>query len=229
MPDFNSKHASNISAKMSLYSIVSIIAIIIMCTAAWKMLDLAKTTHLSSIKSSGKATSKEHLQPKENSQNPFLRKLLIGFYQMSANLQKSKDRTALKENEIRAARLLRKYSKAQEIYKSHYGYYAADSTELIIEVDSKYTIIDQTLKVLNSSYNKESPANGYYYIELVKSSSKADSGSFILSAVPAEHGISGLNTICIFKGNKRAKILKKNNGGRPVFDISAIDNNWENL
>lgn len=99
----NTKNLAKNSAKMSLYSIFSIIAIIILCAAAWNMLDLAKNTYLKTNKSSGKTTPKE-AQPlvKKSNINPFFRKLLIAFHLAKANLKNTRDKVELKENEIKA-------------------------------------------------------------------------------------------------------------------------------
>ena len=80
---------------------------------------------------------------------------------------------------MKGAKLLERYAKAQEIYKDHYGYYASDASELIIEESGKYTIIDPTLKVLNASYNKENPTDSYYFVEPAKKGSeKAQAAAF---------------------------------------------------
>ncbi|MFH1093367.1 MAG: hypothetical protein V1739_04325 [Candidatus Omnitrophota bacterium] len=215
---------------MSLYSVLSIITAIMICAAAWNLLDLAKNIYRKNFKGSGKKTFQEKTVVSEPyQQNFFLRKLFVGYYLAKATFENTKDQAALKENEMKAVKLLRKYAKAQEIYKKHYGYYAGDASELIIEENGKYTIIDPHIKVLNASYTKENPANGYFYVELIKKGSEGHASSFLLSAVPAQYGISGLNTLCVLYINNQVKLLKKNNGGNPVFDISSIDSSWETL
>ncbi|MCG2711317.1 MAG: DUF2950 family protein, partial [Candidatus Omnitrophica bacterium] len=147
--------------------------------------------------------------------------MVAGFYLAAAALENIKDQGALKENEIKAAKILTKYAKAQEIYKKHYGDYAANASGLIIEENGKYIVIDSKLKVLNASYSKENPANGYYYVELVERGSKSHNSSFFLSAVPAQYGISGLNTFWI---DKRGVVMKKNNGAKPIYyNINFLD------
>lgn len=94
---------------------------------------------------------------------------------------------------------------------------------------SKRKIIDPQLKVLNASNSQKNPTDGYYFVEHVLKGTEGQNKAFFLSAVPAEYGISGLNTYCIIYQDNQAKTLKKNNGGRPVSSISSIDNSWENL
>ena len=230
MLNFNLKYKTNISGKMSLYSVLSIITVIIICTAVWKMFDLAKTTYMYTLKGTSKEMPKEKTAVKQDhGQNLFLRKLFVAFHLAAAALENTNDQARLKENELKATSLLKKYAKAQEIYKKHYGYYAEKASELIIEESGKYTIIDPTLKALNASYRKENPTDGYYFVELAKKGSEGHISSFFLSAVPAQYGISGINTICIFSLDEQTKILKNNNGGKPVFDISSLDSSWGNL
>ena len=213
-----------ISGKMSLYSAFSIISVIIICAAAWNLLDLAKITYLNTLKGSGKEIPKQQVVRITQQQNPLLRKLLVAFYLAKAEYETTKVQAALKENENKAIKLLKKNAKAQEIYKNYHGYYADNASELIIEENGKFTIIDPQLKVLNTSYNKENPADGYYYVEIVKKGSKGHVSSFFLSAAPARYGISGINTYCI---SNQTQVLKKNTRGKPVFDISSIDSSWE--
>ncbi len=224
---FNLKSKTDTSGKMSLYSALSIVTVIIICAAAWNLLNLAKTTYLNTLKGSGKKIPNHiETQPENIHQNRLLRKLFVGYHLAKAKLENINAQALLKENEIKAAQVLKKYAKAQEIYKEHYGYYAADASELIIDKNGKHIIIDPKLKVLNASYNKENPAHGYYYVELVKKGPEGRPVGFFLSAVPAQYGISGLNTFCI---NEQAQVLKKNTGGKPVFEILSIDSSWQNL
>ncbi|MCG2710908.1 MAG: hypothetical protein L6416_01030, partial [Candidatus Omnitrophica bacterium] len=53
------KSTTNISGKMSLYSALSIITIIIICAAAWNLLDIAKNTYLKTIKGTHTAPPKQ--------------------------------------------------------------------------------------------------------------------------------------------------------------------------
>ncbi len=222
--DKNSGRKTAISGKISLFSIFSIIAIIIMCTAAWKALDIAKDTYLKTIKNNQKtAPKKQSSKVNKTAMNPFLSKLFVGFHLAKANVENNKDIAAIKANESKAQDILKRYAAAQEKYREFYGYYAKNATELIIEENNKLTIIDPVIKVLNSAYNKENPQNGYFYIEIVKTGPKARPASFFLSAIPAKYGISGFNTYCI---NEQGKIRKSNTKGHPEFDIKIINDTW---
>ena len=55
---FKPKFKTDISGKMSLYSTLSIITVIIICAAAWNLLDIAKTTYLNTIEGKAKKNSK---------------------------------------------------------------------------------------------------------------------------------------------------------------------------
>ena len=193
---------------------------------AWNLLDLAKNTYLKTLNGQDKEAHRK--EPKQaDRQNPFLRKLFVGFHLAKASLETTIDQATLKENEIKAAKILKKYALAQEFYKQHYEHYAKNATELIIEEDGKYTILDPELKILKRSFNKENPANGYFYIEMVKTATEGLKNSFFLGAVPAEYGISGINTFCISSTDRI--IRQKNTGGEPVFDYSGVNSTWKNL
>ena len=92
MINFNLNNKTNISGKVSMYCALSIIAVIVICTAAWNMLDIAKNTYLHTLKGSKKEMPKEKTAIKQNyGQNFFLRKLFIGFYKALATLENAKD------------------------------------------------------------------------------------------------------------------------------------------
>jgi hypothetical protein len=210
--------------KSSLFSIFSIIAIFIICAAAWQFLSVAKSIYLKTIDSKSKQmpAKKEH-KPLYGQKN-LMTRLIAMYYLTQINFKDTKNKASIKENELKAAQLLKKYAKAQQKYKNHYGYYANDASELIIEESGKLNIIDEHLKPLNSATNTKSPFYGYFYIEIVKKGLNGHASSFFLSAIPAEYGVSATKTLCI---DETAQIRQKDTHGEPVFDIRIINDTWE--
>ncbi|MCP4649964.1 MAG: DUF2950 domain-containing protein [PVC group bacterium] len=153
---------------------------------------------------------------------------LTEYHNTESILKDSVDREKIIANEKSAAKLLKKYAAAQEIYRKYYGLYAENAAELLIEKKGVYEIIDDDLRILNSAKSKQRAMRGYYYIETVRITvGESDSkNSFMLCAVPAEYGRSGIHTLCINSQNQ-TMIFQKNNSARPIFHVKEINPTWE--
>lgn len=68
---FKTNYKKNISGRMSLYSVLSIITAIMICAAAWNLLDLAKNIYRKNFKGSGKKTFQEKTVVSEPYQQNF--------------------------------------------------------------------------------------------------------------------------------------------------------------
>jgi hypothetical protein len=244
----------NIKARMSLYSALSIIALMLLCTAAWNMLDIAQKTYKKMLTGNKKKHFHKHFDQKkvkkskipeeseiiENNKkslssekkiqtqtNPIYQKIMAGLYIAESKLKANNIRSSLQSNERNAVRILQKYAQAQKKYYDHYGHYAKDASDLIIKQDGKYTILDPDLSVLNSALSPEKASQGYFYVEITKPSLKTDKTiAYILNALPAEYGLSGLNTYCV---NQGGAVFQKNNGAKAVKDAKFLDQSWQTV
>ncbi|MFH1063241.1 MAG: DUF2950 family protein [Candidatus Omnitrophota bacterium] len=227
---------ANKYGRMSLFSIFSIIALILICITTWKMLDLGLDTYkkMATSKHQSKYSSKTPLKampvkanrklnqlpkPQKMSReshiqaqtNPILQKLAVGYYILKAKLENANNQQLIAQNEKIAINLLVKYVKAQEQYRQYYGYYAKSAGDLVIKDNAKYTMIDPELLVLNSANCPEQADNGYFYLQTSKAGSEPEQcDGYCLNAIPVEYGQSGLNSFCI---DQKGIILQENNGG----------------
>ena len=125
-------------------------------------------------------------------------------------------------NELQASQLLEKYVAAQEIYKGYYNRYAQDASDLIIEEEGSFKIIDEELKPLNFAKKQDTAINGYYFKEKVII--KDEQESFTLIAIPAIYGKTGTQTIAVSSKHPE-KILEKDLKG-DFSPKSLIIDSW---
>jgi len=226
---------------MSLFSIFSIIALILICVTAWKMLDLGLTTYKKiaigkhqsisnqTYKSSRPSSSGQLAKPEKMAMpssiktqtNPILQKLAVGYYLFKAKMENSNNQQLIAENEKTAINILNKYAQAQDQYFKYYGYYCDSPDNLIIEGENKYTIIDPDLGVLNSANSPKTADNGYYYVQINNSAARpGQSQEYGLNAIPAEYGQSGINSFWI---DQKGIIIQENNGGKLIYQPMPAD------
>lgn len=218
---------------ISYFSILSIIALMLIIAAAWNLLDLARNIYLGNIKGNSETrtcplTGRNKFEknignlPDEKIDSIF-RKLKIGFYLVTGRIEHTNNEENLRLNENITISLLKKYAKAQGIYSKHYGCYAKNAADLIIDENGKYQIIDSGLKVLNFATNEEKASNGYYFVAGAGEDNRSEKNQFGLTAVPAKYKVSGIYTFYI---DSREIVFKKDNKGNPVFNRKDIDDSW---
>ena len=234
---------SNKHAKMSLFTVFSIIALILFMIAAWIMLGLSLNTYKKMAKSKSqskykskspikmapikannqlkqlpkpkKMTSSGHIQSETN---PIIKKLAIGYYLLKAKMENANNQQSIAENEKIAINILIKYNKAQDVYFKHYEYYAKTPDKLIIEGENVYSIIDPDLWLLNSANTPKQAIDGYYYVQTRNPGSELGKDQrYLLNAIPADYGNSGLNTFYI---DQKGIVIESNNGAKPVYRFS---------
>ncbi|MBU1044767.1 MAG: DUF2950 family protein [Candidatus Omnitrophica bacterium] len=223
--------------RVSLFTVFSLIALVLFMMAAWAMLDLSLNTYKKMIKTkqqsnpksipnkytnsaSGQLAKPQKMtvpSPIKTQTNPIAQKLAVGYYLFKAKMENANNQQIIKENEKIAINILNKYALAQEQYYQYYGYYCDSPDNLIIEGENKYTIIDPDLGVLNSATSPKQAVNGYYYVQTENPAAKpGQAQEYRLNAIPAEYGRSGLNSFCI---DQKGNILQENNGGRMIYPL----------
>ena len=257
------KMSFNLYGKISFYTLISVLAIIMVLAAAWTCLD----TSLNVFKSMINSTSDDEAIPAivassgeeeiaEGSPLAILQELQsIGINKDDTEAERKKrevpekiiyvshdpdtkqttetvlaglDTSGVYEvadseqvrlnNELQASQLLQKYVSAQKTYFGVYNKYAQDASELIIEQDGNFKIIDETLKPINFSKSSWTAIKGYYFKEFVSS----DDDKFSLFAIPAQYPNSGKFTYAVSSFYPE-KILKQDLKVPPEVDLVNLD------
>ncbi len=86
---------------------------------------------------------------------------------------------------------------------------------MIIEGENVYTIIDPDLGMLNSANSPKKAVKGYYYVQTKNPDSEpGKANQYLLNAVSADYGNTGINTLYIYQ---KGIVIQTNNGARPIY------------
>lgn len=205
----------NNRARINITTFFAVLTLIVILISAYIALDVAyKVYSKMSGKKSESATEKSWIiikkpnDKKDRLQEPLGIKEKIAksfqLWKLRREVSQEAANMVIEDNEKQAAKLLKRFAQAQEIFKKHTGSYAERATGLIIDNAGKIEIIDPELAVINYSYSRERATNGYYFMY----GDKDKTDDFFLYAVPAQYKKSGINTLCI---DSRGIVFKKDN------------------
>jgi len=150
--------------------------------------------------------------------NPLTRTVITGYWKMRLQSEDAQSRRRMRENEKNALALLGRYVKAQHVFLRQYGKFAAGASELIIETNGKFKIIDPELSQVVMARDKDTAYKGYYY-KYRTFAVRSDGDSFLICAIPAEYGTSGLYTLHV---DQDGEIKKIDNQGQPIVQTMVI-------
>ncbi|MBI4844864.1 MAG: hypothetical protein HY810_00030 [Candidatus Omnitrophica bacterium] len=216
-------------ARASLYSVFSIIALIIISLSTFLLLDFLEKSYrsISGLDKKEPVEIHKKTENKPKSRESIVHKLKNAFFVWYLNCKYAAE---IKKNEAYAFELLEKYSYAQLKYKSIYGVFAKNAAGLIIkQKGSAYKIIDPDLEVINFSIQNNTAINGYFFIYPKinqASNNNLTNSDFFLYAVPDKYGITGINTLCV---NSKTIVLKKDIAARNMaldYITGEIDSSW---
>ena len=218
------------AGKTTLYSLITVVTLITIIVAGWFALNSMLKITRNMLKNSGVLKSKIP----DKKQTPVIkttketRKVLLAYFQDKESVKKISDSEKIQNNENIAKDMLVKYTDAQQVYISNTGSYAKDCSELFLKKGDSFQFIDPDLQIMDAAYNQQYAKNGYYFIETVRDSigSRGKDFDYVVCAVPADYGVTGLQTFCI-DSKKEKVVFKKNNSARPVFYSEEITTGWE--
>ena len=212
------------------HSIITILAVIVIIIAGIVGLQVAEQSYRTMLHGLGKAPAPQTREAKQDylllqsdvlkqaAMDPVTRGVIVGYWKMRVQVEDAQSRRLMRENEKYAQTMLRRYVKAQNAFLRHYQKYAMGASELIIETNGRFKIIDSELVQVVRARDKDTAVQGYYY-KYRTFAVRSDGDSFIICAMPAEYGISGLYTLYV---DQNGEIKKIDNQGQPIVRTMVI-------